>query len=126
MNIKKLNEKINNMVKGKNSPEFVIEDLKYKLEFESGKIYTDSIATVENLGYKLNDINLAVINDIVLGNLELKGYNYVGEDSTYVSYENGVIKSISPIVVYNNGKKICISFEMTIWSHPELNIRNQR
>jgi hypothetical protein len=124
MSIKKLNEQINNILKGKNSTEFIITNLKCKIEFESGKIYNKVIPTAKNLGYNLNDINLEVISDIVIRNLELEGFKYVGEDSTYVSYENGVIKSTSPIVAYNNDNKISISFEMTIWSHPELSIRN--
>lgn len=124
MNIKKLNEKINHILEEENSPEFIITDLKCRIEFESGKIYNKVIPKAKNLGYNLNDINLAVISDIVIGNLELEGFKYAGEDSTYVSYENGVIRSTSPIVVYNNDKKISISFEMAIWSHPELSIRN--
>ena len=124
MNIKKLTEKINNVLQDKNSSEFIITDLKCKIEFESGKIYNKVIPRAKNLGYDLNDINLAVISDIVIGNLELEGFKYDGEDSTYVSYENGIIRSTSPIVVYNNANKVSISFEMTIWAHPELNIRN--
>lgn len=123
MNIKKLNERINNILENENTSEFIITNLKCQIEFESGKIYNKVIPTAKNLGYNLNDINLAVISDIVIGNLELGGLKYAGEDSTYVSYENGVIRSTSPIVVYNNDKKISISFEMTIWAHPELNIR---
>ena len=99
MHIKKLNEKINQILEDKNSSEFIITDLKCRIEFESGKIYNKVIAKAKNLGYNLNDINLAVISDIVIGNLELEGFKYVGEDSTYVSYENGIIKSTSPIVV---------------------------
>ena len=124
MNFRKLNEQINNILESENTSEFIITNLNCKIEFESGKIYNKVIPTAKNLGYNLNDINLEVISDMVIRNLELEGFKYVGEDSTYVSYENGVIKSTSPIVVYNNDKKISISFEMTIWSHPELSIRN--
>jgi hypothetical protein len=124
MNLKKLNEKINHILEEENSPEFIITDLKCRIEFESGKIYNKVIPKAKNLGYNLNDINLAVISDIVVGNLELEGFKYVGEDSTYVSYKNGIIKSTSPIVVYNNDNKVSISFEMAIWTHPELSIGN--
>jgi hypothetical protein len=125
VNIRKLTEQLNNILEDKNSSEFIITDLKCKIEFESGKVYNKVIPRAKTLGYNLNDINIAVISDIVIGNLELEGFKYAGEDSTYVSYQNGIIRSTSPIVAYNNnGNKISISFEMTIWAHPELNIRN--
>ena len=114
-NLNKFNEEF--------SEDFRLTDLQYKITYTSGKPYEKVIHQVDTLNYKLYDLGLAQIADIVLKNSEDNGLIYKSEDSSYIKYDpkTGIIQNVSPIsLTDDNGEtKGTLSFKMILWTHPK-------
>lgn len=121
--IQKLNEQLNKILNEDFQNEFKLTNLHYKITYNSGNSYEKTLSIVDTLNYKLYDLDLAQIADIVLKNTEDNGFLYQSEDSSYIKYdpETGIIKNISPIIFTDNNGEVkgTISFEMVLWAHPQ-------
>ena len=121
MNIKKLNEELKSILNEEISDNFLLTDLSYIIKYGE-KTFKKYVPKVDTLNYKLIDLGLAQIADIVVTAAEVNGLTLDTADSTYIEYDptNGIIKSKEPIALFNGeSQRATISFEMTLWTHPD-------
>lgn len=122
MNIKKLNEKLGKyLFKEEISDFFILTDLNYTINYGE-KTFKKVVPKVDTLNYKLIDLGTAQIADIVITAAEVNGLTLNTTDSTYIEYNpiTGIIRSKEPIALFSGDvQKATISFEMTLWTHPD-------
>lgn len=117
---KELYEKLNKFNE-EISDNFLLTDISYIIKYGE-ETFEKVLPKVDTLNYKLSDLGTAQIADIIITAAEVNNEFTLKTDSIYIEYDavTGIVRSKEPIALFSGDvQKATISFEMTLWTHPE-------